>query len=261
MGGQATSLKAELVWNKGKIMQRDVYERMSVQEGEHWWFVGRRANLDSLIKTNFAFGSQAKVLEAGCGSGGNLELLSQFGQVEAFEFDDYAREVSVAKGIAEISPGELPSKIDYPDDRFDMIAMLDVLEHIENDVSSLRTLSRKLKNDGQMLLTVPAMPWLWSDHDEAHHHYRRYTKSSLQAVLDEAGLKVNHIGYFNSLLFPVALIQRTLNKLLGKRFSNEDIPDGWLNKLLAGIFRSERHFITKVPMPFGLSVYAIVERA
>ena len=242
-------------------MDRAVYDRMGEAEAEHWWFVGRRAVLDALVRRHCALPADARVLEAGCGTGGNLEMLSNYGRLDAFEYDEDARSVASHKGGIDVQPGALPDNISVPDETYDLIALFDVLEHIEQDSPSLATLGRKLSETGRMLISVPAMPWLWSHHDVAHHHFRRYTKAILREAISSAGLKAERIGYFNTLLFPAAVGQRLLQKITGSRAPADAIPAAWLNRSLAAVFRAERHVVGRLPMPFGLSVYAIVTRS
>ena len=139
-----------------------------------------------------------------------------------------------------------------------MIALLGVLEHIGDDRASLESLKRRLKPGGKILLTVPANPWMWSAHDVAHHHHRRYTKAGLAAVARQAGLKVELLSPFNSLLFPVAAAARIAGKLLGKKTSDDQMPVAPINTVLTQIFSLERHLVGRVPMPPGVSLVAIL---
>lgn len=244
-------------------MDRTAYEKMAENEREHWWFAGRRAILARLIERLVKDRpGPLTILEAGCGSGGNLRLLSRFGAVDGFEFDAEARALAVEKGIAAITHGELPDTVPQQDDSYDLVALFDVLEHIAAHRESLETLGRKLKPDGHILITVPAMPWLWSEHDERHHHQRRYTATSLRTVIEEAGLKVTDIGYFNALLFPLAVAERLRAKLFGPGKPGEEMPSALVNRTLRTVFAFERHFIgTRLHAPAGLSLYAVVGRS
>lgn len=241
-------------------MDRAVYDRMGAEEAEHWWFVGRRAVLDALVRRYCHLPADARVLEAGCGTGGNLAMLAEYGRLEAFEYDETARAAASAKGIVEARPGALPDGVDLADGSYDLIALFDVLEHIEEDRASLVTLGKKLAPNGRILLSVPANPWLWSRHDEVHHHFRRYTKASLGRVIAEAGLTAEKLGHFNTLLFPAAVAQRMGQRLTGGQSAADAMPPGWLNRLLTGVFRAERHLAGRVPMPFGLSLFAVIGR-
>lgn len=239
-------------------MDRSAYAGLNAQEGSHWWFVARRAILDRLIATRVDGRGGARILEAGCGTGGNLAMLSRFGAVDALEYDDEARAIAAARGIGRIEPGMLPGRIGFGERRYDLIALLDVLEHVDEDRESLTALGARLAPGGRIVLTVPAVPWLWSDHDVIHHHKRRYTLARLAAVADEAGLKVESIGYFNSLLFPLAVAARTAARLLGRKGGHDAQPSPMLNGLLTRIFGWERHLLGRVRFPIGLSLYAIL---
>lgn len=239
-------------------MDRSAYASLSAQEGSHWWFVARRAILDALIRTRIAPRADARILEAGCGTGGNLAMLARHGSVDALEYDDDARRHANERGIARIEPGMLPGRIGFDGARYDLIALLDVLEHVEEDRASLAALRARLAEGGRILLTVPAVPWLWSDHDVLHHHKRRYTLAGLRAVAQEAGLKVEAIGYFNSLLFPLAVATRTAHRLLGRKGGLDAQPSPLVNGMLRRIFGWEQHLLDRVRFPIGLSLYAIL---
>lgn len=231
---------------------------MAEQEQSHWWFTGRRRLIGALIERLVHLPASARILEAGCGTGGNLAMLGQLGKLEGFEFDPDARRLAERHGYP-ISFGALPDTVIEEDKTFDLVALFDVLEHIDDDVASLRTLGRKLNSSGTLLLTVPAMPWLWSSHDETHHHFRRYTRSSLTRAIRAAGLEPVQVGYFNTLLFPLAVVQRLFAKLRGNSVPTDQMPSPPLNKLLATIFAAERHWVGRLPMPVGLSLFAVVK--
>ena len=238
-------------------MDRAAYTSMSEQEGDHWWFVARRAIIDSLIRSHVPLPDDARILEAGCGTGGNLALLAAHGALDALEYDPQARALAAARGIARrVEPGMLPDAIGFGDTSYDMIALLDVLEHVDDDVGSLRALGGRLAQGGRILLTVPAVPWLWSDHDALHHHKRRYTHERLVAVAQEAGLAVQASGYFNTLLFPLAVAQRMTHQLFRREAALDARPAPWLNRGLERIFAAERHLLGRLRFPIGLSLYA-----
>lgn len=239
-------------------MDRAAYSSMNAQEGEHWWFVARRAIIDSLIRRHVSLPTAARILEAGCGTGGNLDLLASHGTVDALEYDAQARAIAAARGVATVEAGALPGNIGFGDRRYDLIALLDVLEHVDEDAASLQALGRRLQSNGRLLVTVPAVPWLWSDHDVLHHHKRRYTHQGLAEVAAAAGLKVEASGYFNSLLFPLAVAQRVAHQMLRRQAPLDARPAPWLNRSLQQIFMAERHLLERVRFPIGLSLYAIL---
>ena len=130
--------------------------------------------------------------------------------------------------IGPVIAGSLPDGLDVEDERYGLIGLFDVLEHVEHDAASLAALGKKLMPDGRLVLSVPALPWLWSEHDVAHHHFRRYTVATLRQTIAQAGLTADGIGYFNAILFPVALVQRLVQKTtgLGKGAGRNAIANG-----------------------------------
>ena len=243
-------------------MDRDVYARMDALEEQHWWFAARREIIASMIRSILPRGeTRMRILEAGCGSGGNIGMLQSFGSVEAFEFDDIARETAAEKSGLEIAPGALPHDLPYGDDSFDLIGIFDVLEHVEQDVESLEALAARLAPGGKILVTVPAFPSLWSEHDVTHHHFRRYTRDSLKESAAKAGLKVSYASYYNFFLFPVAVATRALKRLTGRKTPDDALPGAPVNGILKRIFGFERHLLGRMSLPVGLSLVAVLEPA
>lgn len=239
-------------------MDREVYERMAQHDASHWWYVARRKILSDLITREIKPPKGARILEVGCGTGHNFGMLGSFGHVDAIEIDEGAREVAEGRLGRPILTAPLPGLDGIEDASYDMIALLDVLEHIGEDEASLSSIRKKLKPGGRLLLTVPANPWMWSAHDLAHHHQRRYTIASLQAVVRKAGLKVELMSHFNSLLFPVAAVMRLIGKATGKTESDDKMPSAGVNAVLERVFRIERHLVGRVPLPAGVSIIAIL---
>jgi len=239
-------------------MERQVYDRLELLQDEHWWFRSRREILASVLGRLRLPTAKPTILEAGCGTGGNLEMLSQFGQLKAFEHDVEALDMACDKGKYDVLQGTLPRAMPDYQDPFDLVAAFDVIEHVEEDLESLKTLRSKLKPDGKMVMTVPAFPFLWSAHDETHHHFRRYTRPELIKKLQEAGFEIEYISYFNSLLFPVIVGARVIKNLLGiKDIPDDGMPTRSINKILSLIFSSERHWLGRFSAPFGVSLIAI----
>lgn len=239
-------------------MERAVFDRMAEQDQLHWWYVARRRILADLIAREIPLPEEARILEIGCGTGHNFEMLSRFGRLDAIEVDGEARALASRRLGHAVGDAPLPELTGVPDGAYHLIALLDVLEHVEEDGASLESIARKLAPGGWILLTVPAYQWMWSAHDEAHHHKRRYSKSGLIAVAEAAGLKPELVTYFNTLLFPLAAAARIAGKLAGKTESDDKMPPAPLNALFGAAFGLERHLVGKVPLPAGLSLVAIL---
>jgi len=241
-------------------MERAVFDRMAELDQEHWWFLARRRILDSLIERVVHPPHGARVLEVGCGTGHNLAMLGRFGTVEACELDKCARALAGKRLGRKVKDARLPDLSMFERNAYDMVALLDVLEHVPDDIGSLRAIHRRLKPGGALLLTVPANPWMWSAHDVAHHHFRRYTRSGLAKLFLQSGFEVQLLSYFNSLLFPPIAAARALNRARRHDSADDALPGATVNGLLNRVFGLEAGLIGRVPMPFGVSLVAVVRR-
>jgi len=239
-------------------MDRATYDRMAEIDRDHWWFVARRRIVARLIERHRPRAGPLRILEVGAGTGSNLELLQRFGTVDAIEPDDSARAFAEARSGMKLKGGYLPD-VAIDDGAYDLIVLLDVLEHIPNDVEALACLGRKLAPGGKILVTVPSNPWMWSEHDVAHHHQRRYTAGQLDRVFRSAGLKPRFTTHFNSLLFPLIAVVRVGAKLLDRADSGDTMPSAPINAALKAIFAAERHWVASVNIPFGVSIAMVAE--
>jgi len=242
-------------------MERHVYERMAEIDRDHWWFVGRRKILTRLLERWRPKQGPLRILEVGCGTGGNIAMLQQFGTVDAIEPDDYARAFASERTGVQVKGGYLPD-VPLKDGHYDLIVLLDVLEHIPDDKGALVALRPKLAPGGRLMLAVPAMPSLWSGHDVAHHHQRRYTRNRLEAVVKAAGFRTLRRTAFNTLLLPAIVAVRWLNKALGREGGDEDrIPPAPVNTFLTWLFGAERHAAVRGLFPAGVSIALVAEPA
>ncbi|HWW64636.1 MAG TPA: class I SAM-dependent methyltransferase [Sphingomonadaceae bacterium] len=240
-------------------MERATYDRMAEIDQDHWWFVARRRIIATLIEKQADLPTGARILEMGCGTGSNLALLQRYGTVDAVEPDDPARALAAKRSGIAVKGGLLPDGVALDDGAYNLIAMLDVLEHIPGDREALAALRPKLAPCGRMLVTVPAMPWLWSAHDIAHHHQRRYTAKSLRAVFEGTGFRVRHLTHFNTLLFPPIVAARAIGRLTGHESGDDAMPSRPVNALLRGLFASERYWVGRGSLPFGVSLGIVAE--
>jgi len=241
-------------------MERIVYDRMAAHDATHWWYRARREILADYLKRYGGLPAGARLLEIGCGTGHNLPMLARFGAVEAIEIDDAARAIASARLGKPVASAPLPELTGIARGAYDLIAVLDVVEHIEDDVAALNAMGACLKPDGKILITVPAHQWMWSAHDTVNHHHRRYSKKTLDAAIRRAGLRHNGLRWFNSLLFPAAVAARVAGKLTGKDDSDDSPPAKPLNTAFETIFALERHLVGRVPLPPGLSIITLASR-
>lgn len=241
-------------------MERAVFDRMAKLDQHHWWFLARRRILEALIGRIVQPPRDARVLEIGCGTGHNLAMLGEFGTLDACELDPCARAMASQRLGHEVQDSKLPDLTTFEKDSYHLVALLDVLEHVPDDKASLRAIRDRLKTGGALLLTVPANPWMWSAHDVAHHHFRRYTKRSLRRAMVEAGFEVELLSYFNTLFFPLIAAVRIVGKLVGKEAADDKLPSAPVNAALNKIFGLEAGLIGRLPMPFGVSLVGVGRR-
>lgn len=240
-------------------MDRD-YERQTHEaEDRHWWYRGRRRVLDGVI-AGLGLPAGARILDAGCGSGRNMVEFARYGTVTGIELSPTSVELARARGVGEVVEG---SVLDMPfaGGSFELATSLDVIEHLHDDLGALRELRRVVAPGGALLVTVPAYQWLWSGHDVINHHHRRYTRRSLQTVAERAGWRQLRTTYFNSLLLPVAIVLRVLDRF--NRKTTESSLDLWVppqpfNSLLERPLALEAALIERGGrIPAGLSLLAV----
>lgn len=241
-------------------MDKAAYLEMYLNEDHHWWFVARRIIIRKILSYYLPVKRKRRILEVGCGTGGNLELLSTYGDVYATELDDEALEMAGKRGAYRVVKGSLPDDIPF-EGGFDLICMLDVLEHIDDDRGALEVIVKKLNPGGKILITVPACKFLWSEHDVTLHHKRRYGKKQLLRLVHASGFRIIYYTYFNTLLFPVIAAVRSRKKINGKECGTDvSMPSKPVNLLLTAIFSGERFLMPLISLPFGTSILLLAEK-
>jgi SAM-dependent methyltransferase len=240
-------------------MDRDYELQTHKVEDRHWWYRGRRTVIERVVG-GLRLPARARILDAGCGSGRNMVELARHGAVTGVELSKTSVSLARARGAGEVIEGSVLD-MPFPADSFDLAVSLDVIEHLDDDLGALREMRRTVAPGGALLVTVPAYQWLWSGHDEINHHHRRYTRSSLQRVAEQAGWEQVRTTYFNSLLLPVAILLRLLDRVNTK--TTESSLDLWvppapLNWLLERPLALEASLIARGGrIPGGLSLLAV----
>lgn len=240
-------------------MDRDYELQTHRAEDRHWWYRGRREVLERVVR-RLDLPPHARILDAGCGSGRNMVEFARHGAVTGVELSETSVAIARDRGAGEVVAGSV-LEMPFADASFDLAASLDVIEHLEDDLAALRELRRVVAPGGALLVTVPAYQWLWSGHDEVNHHFRRYTRRSLQRAGEQAGWRQVRTTYFNSLLLPAAIVLRVLDRF--SRKTTESSLDLWvppapLNWLLERPLQLEAATIGHGGrIPAGLSLLAV----
>lgn len=247
-------------------MQAHTYSIMNEVEKGHWWFVGRRRIIESFLKPLMrklkaeVGEGDLKILDVGCGTGANLEMLSQFGEAEGVDVSAEALDFCRARGLENVKQGEA-ERLPYEDDAFDLVTGLDVVEHLDDDLAGLKEMRRVLRREGRALLFVPAFMFLWGVQDDISHHRRRYTLEGLKKVVRQAGFEVERATYVNLTFFAPILLGRFLMRVTGLRPASENnITIGFLNGLLGKILGAESLPLRHVSFPFGVSIICVARK-
>ena len=236
-------------------MNTSEYTQMAKQEDLYWWHLGRKKIIDQRLK-NIRLDKKTKILNIGCGTGGTIATLEKYGQLTNVDTSKEAIRHLKKRGIKNVTQVEglvLP----YKNNSFDIVIALDVLEHIENDSKALKEWYRVLKPEGKLLITVPAYQWLWSEHDESLHHYRRYTASGLHNLVNQNNYKVFKRSYIIVFSFPLIVLYRLIASI-GKNPSQKKtsyvmLPSA-INTLFVNLLAIEGRLLKYINFPYGTSV-------
>ena len=244
-------------------MQQHTYAIMDEVEGSHWWFVGRRAILDSFLQricsSLVTRHSSLKILDVGCGTGANIEMLSAYGEAEGVDVSDDALEFCRRKGL-KVQRG-LAETLPYSDETFDLTTALDVVEHLDDDIVGLKEMYRVTRSGGYSLIFVPAFMWLWGVQDDISNHRIRYTKSQIVERLKTAGYEIERATYANWTFFAPILGGRTIMKITGiKPESENNITVSALNGVFGKLFGAERFWLRNFNFPFGVSIVVVAKK-
>jgi ubiquinone/menaquinone biosynthesis C-methylase UbiE len=244
-------------------MRDFLYDDFFHLEQNHWWFIGRRKIILSLIDHHNKQ-VPCRILDAGCGTGYTALALSRYGKVSALDPSEAALDYVKQRGIESVKQGSMTA-IPYPSETFDIVTALDVLEHIEDDRSSIAELCRVLRPAGILVITVPAFNFLWSPHDDINLHKRRYTAAEIRNKIESSGLKIHKLSYFNFFLFPAILLVRFFRKAFPA--PNEEAKSdfsifnqGFINTMLQKILSAESKLLIYFNFPCGLSLVCVAKK-
>ncbi len=244
-------------------MEQHTYAIMDEAEGSHWWFVGRRAILESFLKQIIQSPQSKvqspKILDVGCGTGANLEMLAQFGEAEGVDVSDDALEFCRQKGLK--AQKGLAEALPFDDESYNIVTALDVIEHLDDDIAGLKEMFRILRPGGKTLIFVPAFMWLWGVQDDISNHRIRYTKKQIIERLEAAGFEIERATYANWTFFIPILAGRKLMKITGiKPESENNVNVPALNGIFGKLFGAERIWLKNFDFPFGVSIIVIAKK-
>ncbi len=247
------------------IMETVEYQKMFELESSYWWFVGRQDIVSQQLR-RLSLNANASLLNVGSGTGGTVAMLERFGRVTNVDVAEEAIAFSAQQGIA-VQKIEVDQPLPFTDGAYDGVIALDVLEHIEHDQVSLADWYRVLRPGGIVILTVPAYPWLWSEHDEGLHHFRRYTLSELHRKFNYAGFVVRKRSYVITFSFLLIVLYRFVHSL---RPSSREVMHhasdsyvrlpNWLNKIFILLLKLESRLLGVMNFPFGTSILMVGQK-
>ncbi len=251
-------------------MQEHMYAIMRRVEENHWWYLGRRKIIRSFIeaicqawKTQQPPGSNPtfEVLDVGCGTGANLEMLSEFGDPAGVDVSAEAVSYCHERGFPHVNHGAAEA-LPFDEESFDLVTALDVVEHLDDDVAVLKEMKRVLRPDGKILLFVPAFMFLWGVQDDVSNHRRRYTLGQIKRVVAQAGFQVERATYANITFFFPTLLGRLIMRVTGIRPASEaNINIESLNGVLGTILGAESGWLRHLDLPFGVSIVCVARKA
>ena len=238
-------------------------DEMAGFEDHHWWFVGKRLLVSSLLGERL-HRPGLRILDVGCGTGGVLSALSAYGTTIGVDRSPRALHHSRQRGVTHVAAADM-DRLPFGAAAFDLVLMLDVLEHFADEATVLRDVRRLLRPDGAVLVSVPAFQALFSEHDVALQHVRRYAAPQLRRALEANGFDVRRLTYTNvAALGPAAIVRGLLPRIGIHRPPGTDFREHtkWVNRLLIGAYRAEAAALRVLPrLPAGLSIAALAHVA
>lgn len=239
------------------------YERMFRLEDSYWWFVARHRLIEALMRARYGApgsnGNGLTILDVGCGTGAMSRRMARWGRVVSADFSPLALQFSRRRGLDHLV-GADAMRLPFSGERFDVVVAMDMLEHLKDDCRALSEFFRVLKPGGRVFATVPAYPHLWSEHDIALMHYRRYVRRELRERFTTSGFRVEKLSHTMSLLYPIVAMQRRMNASRPPH----DPPQAAMplvpmpvNAALTGLLAAENALARRVDFPFGVTIVCV----
>lgn len=242
-------------------MNADELKKMYQFETSYWWHVGKLRILEALIQS-CEMPKNPKILDVGCGTGVATKFLQKFGDVEGIDISEEAVRFCQERGVSKARIGDA-CNLPYQNEQFDLVVAADVLEHIDDDVSVMQEMCRVLKKDGYLIVTCPAHKFLWSEHDEALGHRRRYTRKELVTKLEVAGFEVRRISYSVFFAFPIIFVYRMWQAFFmrsGFPKTSYVVLPKFINRLLIKALGVEAKSLSLINLPIGVTINAIAKK-
>jgi len=240
-------------------LENELYQKFYQVETTHWWFSARRKIIVDTIKKIIGLKKNSDVLDYGCGTGGILDLLSEDYNTFGADTSQLAIDFCQKRDLKNIL--HIPDVLESPEyrGRFDMVTVLDVIEHIDDDIGALKGIHPLLKENGYLFVTVPAYQFLYGPYDELTQHKRRYVKKNLEKVIMASGFEIVRTSYFNTFLSPLLIVSRLISAKTGSN-NDTDVPNKYINSILKVIFNSEKYLLRFLSFPFGISIMCIARK-
>ena len=243
-------------------MDNNEYQKLYKFENFYWWHIGRKQIIQTLL-SKIRLKTNSRILDAGCGTGGNMRILAQFGNVIGIDNSPEAIKFCKKRGFENIQLKNIENT-GFSDNSFDLIVALDLLEHLDNDVEVLKEFHRVLKKDGYILISVPAYQFLWSEHDVAVHHKRRYSMKEINKCLLKANFQIIRKTFAITFIVPIVFIYRIIPKIFSgfkqQKSSDYVILPSFVNNFFIFLLSIEAFLLKYINFPFGISIMCIVKK-
>ncbi|HVM98100.1 MAG TPA: methyltransferase domain-containing protein [Candidatus Acidoferrales bacterium] len=244
-------------------MEEKFYEEYAQIEATHWWFEGRRAIFDGILRS-LDLPKDSLLVDLGCGTGANLNFLTGYGKAIGLDWGAAAARYARQRTSVPVFRGDVTA-LPFRSGSVDLITAFDLVEHIDDDSACVRELARVCRPGGHVLVTVPAAPWMWGRQDTINHHKRRYSGPDLADLFREQGLEIRRFTHLNTLLYPVVAAVRLFRRVVPEK-NGELVSDfsmnkpGPMNTILGRLFSMEAHLIKHWDLPVGVSLLCLARK-